>query len=501
MKTLRLILLLSLGLAAAASAQTRSRVTATNAVTVVPIHGDTITIFGSLRSFVTNITTNATQIRVTNGISATATNIYNHFLTYPVSGVDLFISQPVTNIVTFQAPYGTNLTASVNSNWATITYSTNTIGTSFPVIVGATNIPAATRTNTMNALIGELNTFTTPGVALSISLSNNTLLGTLNASNSLILGAKFSLMRSTNGIYIGGAATGLTNTGGVFIGGSSTNLTNHLSLLTSAMITGSTNINGVFTGGAFTGSTNTGGTFIGGEATGLTNINGVFTGGTFTGTTSTLSLVTLSLVTQSTNAGGLLVGTGGTNLVRFSWTNTTEALATVTNLSATLAALNSGIGSSLTNLSLVTLQNMLTNGLALTNGAALLGLNSSNVIGNYLLIANNNLADITNAAMARTNIGLSGVSFALASNVIDFAVSPKFHRTHSSNLNYTLQNTTARDFTTLMMTNAGVSIQIIGAALDNTIPTNGIVSVTLARFGTNVYGSVNTNWPVSASFE
>ncbi len=498
---LRLLLLLGLGLATAASAQTRSRVTATNELLTVPIHGDVITIAGSPRTWVTNITTNATQIRVTNTVAAAASNLYSHLLLYSVTNIDLLISQPATNRVTIQAPYGSNLVVTVNSNWASVTYSTNTIGTSYPVIAGATNIPATTRTNTMNALVAELNSFTTPGVALTITLSNNTLLGTLNGSNSAILGLKLNEARLTNSIYLGGSATGLTNTGGVFIGGTFTLATNLTPVITGGTLTGATNLQGVFTGGAFTLATNTRPVISGGEATGLTNLNGVTIGGSTTNQTNAFSLLTSALLTNPTNQGGVFIGIIGTNLLRFHWTNAAEAAATVSNLSAVLGRLHSGIGTDLTNFTLAALQAALTNGGALTNGANLGGLNSSNMIGDTFLRAANNLADVASAAGARTNLGLAGTSVALSSNVIDFEVASKFHRSHSSNINYTLQNTTARDFTTLIMSNAGVSIQIIGAALDNTIPTNGIVSVTLGRFGTNVYGSVNTNWPGTASFE
>lgn len=133
-------------------------ITATISITNNPVgNTNTLTVNGSTRAWTNNIAASpGTLIQQTNSPSWAASNLINHLTAYPVSFAH-FLAQPqVTNVIIRGGP-GENLSVSQAGGWASVTMSTQSIGSpTFTVRVPITVETPANRTNIASLLVAAL---------------------------------------------------------------------------------------------------------------------------------------------------------------------------------------------------------------------------------------------------------------------------------------------------------------------------------------------------------
>jgi hypothetical protein len=130
-------------------------ITAQVAITNFTVNGETITVNGTLRTWTNNVTSAQNQIATNNTIMGAWTNLFYAYAAVPQSGVNLLPLS--TNTVQFQSYAGLGLTVSVSTNWATITWSTNSLVQATVVRVPLTAVGPDEQTNTANGLVQYLN--------------------------------------------------------------------------------------------------------------------------------------------------------------------------------------------------------------------------------------------------------------------------------------------------------------------------------------------------------
>lgn len=313
-----------------------SLITATVSVSATPTNGATITVNGSTRTWVTNVTASDTQILIpAGGTGAVASNLWSHASTweFPTSVVP---GMPATNSVSLRTQLDGAMAASLSGAWGTITLATNTTGISLVTVrVPASGEPAPVRgfvadqlvqtigdnanTNTFPAatpaLANFVNRSTSQTIAGDKTLSGTTrTTGTLQASNvtvsGTVTGGTFSAPVLTNATVhaTNGTITGVTvsGTAGQISGG----------LLSGNTVSNAT-MAGTMTGGNFTAPTlnmatvnATNGTLTGVTVSGTIGVmaGGVVSGSTVSNTTAsgttTVADLRLSRTTWAPTAGG-----------------------------------------------------------------------------------------------------------------------------------------------------------------------------------------------------
>lgn len=153
---------------------------ATIVVTNNPSHGHTLTVISgsttNTRTWVTNVTSAATQIAISNSVAASATNLWLQTAANPWTATT-YSYQTANGIVLFQ--HGTVLSASLLTNWGTITITTNTTSTEYTLRLPITAEPNAQhRTNQANRVVALLNDYATDDLdagvlGLSAYITNN----------------------------------------------------------------------------------------------------------------------------------------------------------------------------------------------------------------------------------------------------------------------------------------------------------------------------------------
>lgn len=150
MKRLWIIAFLLMCLGASAQQVITATLTVTNIYGTT--NGEQITLNGTTWTITNNVQNNVQILYGTNTVLA-ASNIYTGFFLNPPSKV--ILAWPAsTNIVTFQCYPGAGLTASINSspsNWATLTFTTNTASSGTIVV----RIPASVEGAPMQTNIGS----------------------------------------------------------------------------------------------------------------------------------------------------------------------------------------------------------------------------------------------------------------------------------------------------------------------------------------------------------
>lgn len=180
------------------------RITATLTITNAPSDGAYITLQGSPITFKTTVADPTAQVLINASINTTTTNLYNQAIQYPVDSV-LILRYANTNSVSWQAPAGEALTASVSAAFGYFTLSTQAVTVSRLLRVPLSVESASIREANANHLIDAINDYaTTTFDAGAASMANYVDL----SSTQVITGAKaFTSMSSstiTGGIITNG---------------------------------------------------------------------------------------------------------------------------------------------------------------------------------------------------------------------------------------------------------------------------------------------------------
>lgn len=238
MKKLLVFCLLFLALSASAADRITAIVTVTNSPTT---NGMTLVVNGSTRTWTNNVVTASSQILTNNSIGGIATNLFNQIAATPFSG-PLRLYRSSTNDVRLQGTPGLPMTVTASGNWASITYSTQSVtaltNLSVPLSAWPTQSDA---TNAASSLVSGLNTFSTTALSAVATISSN-LFGrtnsqTISGTNTFIGANIFS---NAAQVWVGGTYSGNigTTTNGllktpILSSPITTNLTNYGNAITS----------------------------------------------------------------------------------------------------------------------------------------------------------------------------------------------------------------------------------------------------------------------------
>lgn len=162
------------------------RISAEITFTNTPANGSNLVVNASTRSFITVVTVPASQIAVTNNIPNSVTNLFRHLLSSPFTSI-----QPVltaTNKITLHGANGLAMSVALNSDWGTVTYSTQTVsGVKIAVVVPGSDFASDVRQKMFSMLTTSLNDYATSPV-VSGSVFAQALMGLTN--NQTVAGAK-----------------------------------------------------------------------------------------------------------------------------------------------------------------------------------------------------------------------------------------------------------------------------------------------------------------------
>lgn len=118
-------------LAATAGAQQIVTATVTVTNTAGTTNGETISVNGALRTITNSVSSSSTQVLLGTNITAATSNL---FFFYVVSPAPLLtVATNSTNAILFRSYPGSALTILVSTNWATVSYTTNTLTNFWPL--------------------------------------------------------------------------------------------------------------------------------------------------------------------------------------------------------------------------------------------------------------------------------------------------------------------------------------------------------------------------------
>lgn len=222
MKKLFTLLFLVFGLSAQAATLFDATLTVTNAPVT---NGMSVTVSGSTRTFTNNVTAASSQIVTNNSIGGIATNIFNHFAAYGISGIT--VTFPATNQVRFSAT--NSFSVSLVGNYGSVTNTTNSGASMTGVRVPMSAEASAVRTNVATQIVSGIGSYS------QVALDQN------SAAASELLG-KTNTQTATGVKTFSGANT-YSNSNQRFVGGVVTNVSLYATngTLSGVQITGSTN--------------------------------------------------------------------------------------------------------------------------------------------------------------------------------------------------------------------------------------------------------------------
>jgi len=202
MKRILTALLLAFCLPAAGA----SRITATVTVTNLPVAGEVLTVNGNTRTWATNGT--STQILLGTNTLQANTNLWLHIGANPFSGLTVLLFS--TNQVQLIGLPGASLLASMSTNWAAITYTTNTVTNTTVVAVPLGVFPQAQRTNIASQLAQDLESYSPTAFG-----TNSTLLSRYMNLETVqtVTGAKTFSSITTTGLVNRGSAVSSEGSG------------------------------------------------------------------------------------------------------------------------------------------------------------------------------------------------------------------------------------------------------------------------------------------------
>ncbi len=188
-------LLFALSLSAAQPTIITANVTVTNIAGTV--NGNTIQVNGVLRLWTNNVTTGATMIQATNTSALATSNLFRAYAQFPQSSMTIY--QPTISNILFKSFIDAAMTVTASAGWATVSYSTNTIGTNaYEVRIPAEAEGIYQRTNIASGLAHWLNISPNTNALDQRAIIASQLMGLANTQT--VAGAK-SLTNLDNNFY------------------------------------------------------------------------------------------------------------------------------------------------------------------------------------------------------------------------------------------------------------------------------------------------------------
>jgi hypothetical protein len=206
MKTLRLILLISAFqlLSFSAFSQATNRITIQLVLTNATSNNFALTLNGDTRVFTNVVTIPASQIITNHSIAGSASNLFNHIVASRFAGVDPYGYTNGSNTIYLRGRLGLAMSATILSNWATVSYSTQVFSSGvIDVRVPIETETATQGTNIASLLVRAIGNLATNGIRADATAMTN-FVGKTNAAT--LSGAK---------TYINPTVSGGTNDGTV----------------------------------------------------------------------------------------------------------------------------------------------------------------------------------------------------------------------------------------------------------------------------------------------
>lgn len=167
-------LLISAALLVAAPLLAVDQITVAVTVTNAPSDGNTITLNSSTRTWRTTPAAPNTEVTINADVATSATNLFNHFSNYPQASATL--GWTATNAFNVTFIPGLAVTDSLVGTWGTLTRSTNSITSSYQILVpGAAHPTQSVATNLFSLLASDLATYSTnkfPAVSTGVLMDN-----------------------------------------------------------------------------------------------------------------------------------------------------------------------------------------------------------------------------------------------------------------------------------------------------------------------------------------
>lgn len=163
------------------SAQAQQKVTAAITITNATFNGFTLTVNGATRTFTNNVVNTATQVATNSDVTGdgSKTNLLTQIYANPFSQV----TEADTGSNSFNLIGNANLAmaVSVNTNFASISYSTQTVASVIAALLPVSALPTAVaRTNVASGIAGALNAAENTNAISQISTAASGLMGLTN---------------------------------------------------------------------------------------------------------------------------------------------------------------------------------------------------------------------------------------------------------------------------------------------------------------------------------
>jgi trimeric autotransporter adhesin len=192
------------------------RITADLTIIAATTNGMTLTVNGDVRTWTNSVVTASTQILTNAAIGGVTTNLYNHVVSYPFTGI--YPIWVATNQLRFVGIAGSPLTASIAGSWATVSLSTQQVTELRAVRVPISGEPTASaRTNTASELVSGISDYSTNSFAAASTAVANLMnlstdqtaagvktFGTTHHTGILNIDPSASIIFATNGAAVFG---------------------------------------------------------------------------------------------------------------------------------------------------------------------------------------------------------------------------------------------------------------------------------------------------------
>lgn len=151
-------------------------VTATVAVTNLPVDSATITVNGNVRTWKDTVTAPNSQIATALSVTASATNLYLQIAANPYTS--LSVGRTTSTNVTLQTQPGVAILVTLSAGWGSVTYATNTLTSARVVRVPMSVEASGPRAEIASQLVSDLNVNSTnkffENATLVVNLLGNT---------------------------------------------------------------------------------------------------------------------------------------------------------------------------------------------------------------------------------------------------------------------------------------------------------------------------------------
>lgn len=198
-------------LCACAALNAADRIKITLTVTNTPTEGLELVVNTDTRTWTNTVGTPASDILIGSDEGDSATNLYQHIAATPFSG-PMVLGFSSSNVVTLLGTLGQAMSATA-TDWATVTYSTQTVTSLTVVRVPMSGVTEYERTNHATLLTAGLEDYAQAAVDNTSTFASS-LVGTDNAQ--AITGAKTLLSVTTSNLVNVGDAISSTGSGGTY---------------------------------------------------------------------------------------------------------------------------------------------------------------------------------------------------------------------------------------------------------------------------------------------